>query len=118
MSRTKEREELFKIIFQMISGGAYIIPEEKEYIKKGYETIKEKKNEIEALVKNSIAKWNFKEIGDIEKALLFVAVYEIKFDNLSEKIVINEAVELAKRYGHQEASKFINGVLANLIKEK
>ena len=48
-------------------------------------------------------------------AILIYSVYELKFTDEENKIVINEAVELAKKYGQDESSGFINGVLARFI---
>ena len=54
------------------------------------------------------------ELGKIEKAVLRVAVYEMKFTSTDKAILINEALELVKDFGIEEATKFINGVLDSL----
>jgi len=56
----------------------------------------------------------FDELGKIEKAVLRVGFYEIKFTSTDKAIVINEALELMKDFGIEEAIKFINGVLDSL----
>ena len=50
-------------------------------------------------------------------ALLKLAIYEMLYKNVPYKVVINEVVELAKRYGEDASSSFINGVLATVVKE-
>ena len=51
-----------------------------------------------------------------ERALLRFAVYELKYTDMGKEIVVNEAVELAKKYGEEKSGEFINGVLALIIK--
>ena len=60
--------------------------------------------------------WKLGRIGKVELALLRMAVYEMRYDDETpEKVAINEAVELAKKYGADASSGFINGVLAKLV---
>ncbi|RXJ83903.1 transcription antitermination factor NusB [Arcobacter sp. CECT 8985] len=51
------------------------------------------------------------DLGNVEKSILRLAVYEILFENLDKPIIINEAIELSKRLASDSAPKFINGVL-------
>ena len=53
----------------------------------------------------------FEEIGDIEKAVLRVGVYEIKFTSTDKPIIINEAIEILKDFGIESGTKFVNGIL-------
>lgn len=60
--------------------------------------------------------WKTNRMGKAELTILRLALYEILFDeDVPEKVAINEAVELAKKYGGNEAPAFINGVLAKLV---
>lgn len=60
--------------------------------------------------------WKTKRIGKAELAILRLAIYEMKYDEeVPEKVAINEAVELAKRFGGKDSSAFINGILAKLV---
>ena len=60
--------------------------------------------------------WKIRRMGKAELALLRLAVYEMRYDQeIPEKVAINEAVELAKRYGGRDSSAFINGILAKLV---
>ncbi|MBN1468329.1 MAG: transcription antitermination factor NusB [Fusobacteriaceae bacterium] len=72
---------------------------------------------IDKYIEDSIEVWNFERVGSVERALLRYAVYEIKFSDIGVEIIINEAVELAKRYGEEKSSEFINGVLAKIAKK-
>ena len=59
--------------------------------------------------------WKISRMGKVELTVLRLAVYEMKFDeDIPEKVAINEAVELARKFGGDDAPAFINGVLAKL----
>ncbi|MDO4329247.1 MAG: transcription antitermination factor NusB [Lachnospiraceae bacterium] len=66
---------------------------------------------------NSVAEgWKTKRMGKVELTILRLAVFEMKYDEeIPEKVAINEAVELAKKFGGKDSSAFINGILAKLV---
>lgn len=66
---------------------------------------------------NQVAEgWKTKRIGKVELTILRLAIYEMKYDEeIPEKVAINEAVELAKKFGGKDSSGFINGILAKLV---
>lgn len=79
--------------------------------------INEHRDEIrELILKNSID-WALEKIYKIDFSILLTAIWEIKFGNTPMKVVIDEAVELAKEFGEEESPKFINGILAGVVKE-
>ena len=57
-------------------------------------------------------------ISKIDLAILKVAIFELGYTKVPYKVVINEAVELAKKYGDDSSKSFVNGVLASIVKEK
>ncbi len=60
--------------------------------------------------------WRFERMGKVERAILRLAYYEMKYaDSVPEKVAINEAVNLAKKFGGEESAGFVNGVLAKLV---
>ena len=63
-----------------------------------------------------IDSWKYDRVSKVNKTLLKLAIYEILYKKIDFKIVINEVVELAKRYSEVSAPSFINGVLANVVK--
>lgn len=71
----------------------------------------------EAITKNLKKEWQLNRISKIDAALLKLAIYEIQYKKVPFKVVINEVVELAKKYGEDQSPAFINGMLANIIKE-
>jgi N utilization substance protein B len=81
-----------------------------------YNKLVEKLPEIDSVLIARMKNWNIERIGLVEKSLLRLCAYEIMFESISEKIAINEAVELAKTYGGQQSGGFINGVLARIVK--
>ena len=91
---------------------------DKESIEKDIKSIKENINSItEKISKNLKDNWTIDRISKIDKALLILAIYEIQYKKIPFKVVINEVVKLAKKYGEDTSASFINGVLANVVKE-
>lgn len=75
--------------------------------------------EIDELIQKNLKKgWTLKRLGTAERNILRLAVYEMKFaeEKLSANIAINEAVNLAKRYGTDNSGKFVNGILDTVSK--
>ncbi len=61
--------------------------------------------------------WKLERMASTDRNILRVAVYEIKYlDDIPPGVTVNEAVELAKRYGDDESGKFVNGILGNIIR--
>lgn len=89
-----------------------------EYINDTIKGIETNKTEILALIeKNLKSDWKVERISKVDLSLLKLAIYEIKYKNLAYKIVINEVVELAKKYGEDQSKNFVNGILASIVKE-
>ena len=69
--------------------------------------------ELDKMLDEKIQGWNTGRIGKTELALLRLALYEMRYDDsISDAVAINEAVELAKKYGQEKSGEFVNGVLA------
>ena len=68
--------------------------------------------------KNLKEKWSIDRLSKVNVTILKLATYEIIYTKLPYKVVVNEAVEIAKKYGDDNSSAFINGVLANIIKQE
>jgi N utilization substance protein B len=71
---------------------------------------------IDTEVTSHLDKRGLDDIGSVEKSILRLATYEILFENLDKPIIINEAIELAKRLAGDNAPKFINGLLDKVNK--
>ena len=80
--------------------------------------ILEKLPEIDEALNEASKGWKTSRMGKVELSILRLAVYELRYDDdVPGKVAINEAVELAKKFGGNEAPAFINGVLGKLAKE-
>ena len=87
---------------------------DKEKITQKYVKILEKLVEIDEKIASVSKGWTLDRIGRVELAILRLATYEILFDDdVPASVAINEAVELAKKFGSEESYSFINGILAN-----
>ena len=74
--------------------------------------------EIEKKIKEHLkSDWKIERISKMDLSILKLAIYEIKYKELPFKVVINEAVELAKKYGEDSSKNFVNGILASIVKE-
>ena len=76
------------------------------------------KKRVKDIIKKNTKNWAYARIGVIERALLIVATYEFSFKNTPIEVVANEIVELAKEYGNEKSYEFVNGILANIEKNK
>ncbi len=133
MKRTETRELAFRLIYssevqkEMEQEQVELYLQENEikqkaeveYIYQVYNGIKEHKEEIEGLISNNLKeKWTMERISKINRAILKLAIFELIYTKLPYKVVINEAVELAKKYGDDSSKSFVNGILASIVKEK
>ena len=91
-------------------------PRTREYVKEIASGIKDNEEEIETIISNNLKQgWTIERISTIDLALLKLAIYEIRYKKVPYKIVINEVVEYAKKYGEENSGSFVNGVLASVI---
>jgi transcription antitermination protein NusB len=79
----------------------------------------DKTKELDAIIQPVAPEWPLDQIARIDRNVLRIGAYELLFGNdAPEKVVINEAVELAKSFGGDNSSKFINGVLGTVLRNK
>ncbi|MBR0385504.1 MAG: transcription antitermination factor NusB [Erysipelotrichaceae bacterium] len=78
------------------------------------ETINHLEELTELIKKNLVSTWDFDRLGFLERAILLMSAYEIKYTSTDKPIIINEAIEIAKQYCDEDAPKLINGVLDQL----
>lgn len=131
MNRSQVRELAFKLLYQIeiqkevnnedielfFENNQINSEEAKEYIEDIINGVaKESTDIIEEISKNLKQDWEVDRISKINLALLKLAIYEIKYKKLPYKVVINEVVELAKKYGEETSHSFINGILASVVK--
>ncbi len=133
MKRREQRECIFQLLFRVEFNRQEEMPEQADlylddirkeqtvqekdesYILEKYSRIAEELPKIDAMLDEATKGWKISRMGKVELTVLRLAVYEMKFDeDIPEKVAINEAVELARKFGGDDAPAFINGVLAKL----
>ena len=81
--------------------------------------IEKNKEEIDNLIAKYLKeKWSLDRIAKVNLSLIKIAIFEMLYKEIPYKVVINEVVELAKKYSDDTAPQFINGILASIVKEK
>lgn len=129
MSRRELRELIFKLLFRVEFNQKEELAQqeifffedeenqaEEEYsdqVKGKFRRIVEKLDEIDAMLNEKAKGWSTNRMGKVDLTILRLAVFEIKYDEeIPTGVAINEAVELAKKFGQDSSPAFINGVLA------
>ena len=131
-TRSEAREAAFTQIFQLSShreemdeARMYMLDEKPEceqnlgYITEVTEGVIEHEQEIIDTISRHLKEgWSFRRLSKAAKSILKLAVYEMKWDeDIPEGVAINEAVELAKRFGGENSGSIINGILGKLAKQ-
>ena len=74
---------------------------------------------LDSVIQQIAPEWPIEQMAPVDRNILRISAYEIIFDNSTPpKVAINEAVELAKLFGSDSSSRFINGVLGTLLAQK
>ena len=89
-----------------------------EFAKELYSGVKINLSSVDEVINSYLKEWNLSEIGNIERAILRLGTYEILHSELDDAVIINEAIELAKKLCNDTSPKFINGVLDAVMKNK
>lgn len=79
--------------------------------------IQKQTDEINKIIVDSAPTWPIDKINKIDLAILHLAIYELKNEDTPPKVVIDEAVELAKEFGSESSGPFVNGVLGTVFDE-
>lgn len=131
MNKSNLREEIFKLVYSLevqkedessqidlYLENSELSDKEKGKIKEEVCKIIDLKEDIENQIsKNLKSGWSMERISKVNISILRIAIYEMVYGKLPYKVVINEAVELAKKYGEEASASFINGVLASVVKD-
>jgi N utilization substance protein B len=92
-------------------------PEVREYTERLVRGVTEKLSLIDDVIERFAENWEIKRMACVDRNILRLGTYEMLFvDEIPMKVTINEAVELAKRYGEADSSKFVNGILDRIGK--
>ena len=129
MSRREMREQLFKLLFrvefnpreELAQQEAFFFEDEENSMAFGenaqisgkFNKIIEKLDGIDTALNEKVQGWNTGRMGKVDLTILRLAVYEIMYDeDIPTIVAINEAVEIAKKFGQDSSPSFVNGVLA------
>ena len=109
-----EMKEQFELYFEK---KAPMSEKDETYVSERVYDILSKLNEIDSDIEEASESWTVSRMSKIDLSIMRLAYYEMRFDeSVPLQVAINEAVELAKRYGGQEDATFINGVLGGIAR--
>ena len=131
LSRSEARQEAFKLIFGINQHADDVdflfenllnetpkAAESMPYIRDVVEGVLNHYDELSEIISRNLAPgWRIERISKTSRAILLLAVYEIRYvEDVPERVAVNEAVELAKKFDEPQAASFVNGVLAGVLK--
>ena len=133
MGRREMREHIFKLLFLREFNPSEEMPDQirmyfesleelapinEAYMQNKYEKILEHLDEIDGTLNLASSGWKVSRMSKVDVNILRLAVYEMKYDeDVPVKVAIDEAVELAKKFGGDDSSSFVNGILGKIAKE-
>lgn len=133
MSRRELRENIFKLLFLRGFRQEEEMPEQlalyfdemqeaqekdRRYIEEKLEKVTKRLQELDETINSVSSGWKTSRMSKVDLTILRLAVYEAKYDeDVPVKVAINEAVELAKKFGQDESASFINGILGAVARE-
>jgi transcription antitermination protein NusB len=128
MKRRTARERALQALFQIdvsntdpVSAIEHVLEGESgdDYLTRLVLGVVEQKDEIDQLIKGNLEKWSIDRLATVDRNLIRIAVFELKFNEneVPENVILDEAIEIAKIYGDDQSSRFINGVLSK-VKEQ
>ena len=128
MTRREAREQAFCLLFEQAAGGG----EMEEILQAAHEArdlvpnsfteslvfgVEENRDKIDGLIRENLRGWSIRRLSKVSLAVLRLAIYEMLYEPaIPSSVSINEAVELAKTYGGQGDSAYVNGVLSSVNK--
>ena len=133
MGRHEQREQIFMLLFRVefhspedMPGQVKLFLENSEagfqekdaaYIEAKEKAVRENKAEIDRIIDENTEGWDTSRMGKVELTVLRLAVYEMLFDDdIPAGVAINEAVEIAKKFGQENSGSFVNAILGKIVK--
>lgn len=131
MTRSEIREQAFILVFEKIFNPEQTVDEMKEisqecelfeldsFAEKLINAVIDNTEKIDETISSCLRGWKIGRLPKVDLAILRLAVAEIMyFDDIPDKVSVNEAVELAKKYSEEKSPSFINGVLGSVVRGK
>ncbi|QBK26091.1 transcription antitermination factor NusB [Ureibacillus thermophilus] len=128
MKRHEIREKALQVLFQLDNTDltleeaiSHIFEEDQElnpFFKTLVYGVAKNLEEIDERLKQKLENWSLYRLPKIERTILRMALYELKYmEETPPAVVLDEAIELAKTYGDEKSSKFVNGVLSKFVEQ-
>lgn len=134
MGRREQRESIFQLLFMTefndgeamneqqtlyLEGIEDLKERDRQYIQEKFQKINENLSLLDKRLNETSKGWKTTRMNKVDLTILRLAFYEVLFDeDVPQGVAINEAVELAKKFGGNDSSSFVNGVLARLVKQQ
>lgn len=134
LTRREIREQLYRLVFQLefykgeereeqaklsLEDLQEVTEKDKEELLEKFRGVSAHVEEIDRLINEKAKGWSVSRLPKADLTVLRLAVYEIIYDeNVPDGVAVNEAVELAKQYGGDKSTGYINGVLAAIVRER
>jgi len=117
LSALYRREHVDTPLHEMLED---VVPgDQRDYIESVFHGVGERRQEIDRMIGERTVGWRFERLALIDRNILRLGVYELLyFDEVPPEVAIDEAVELAKKYGTEQARSFVNGILDRIWKER
>ncbi len=121
MKRRRAREFIVKVLFQKdfvnhVEESHHV---QDPYVLEVLRGIEAHQDEIDRRIEERLQGWRLQRLHAVDRNVLRLAIYELLYrDDVPPEVVIDEAVELAKKYGTEKSSAFVNGVLDRILKER
>ena len=133
MGRHEQREQVFMLLFRVEFHDSADMPDQMrlffedneavssrkdaDYIQARCQSVRERLPEIDKLINDNTEGWDTARMGKVELTVLRLAVFEMRFDDdIPMGVAIDEAVEIAKKYGQENSGAFVNAILAKIVK--
>lgn len=129
MKRRTAREKAVQCLFQIdmaevkLEDAVELVMEDSEedaqYMRYLVENTLKNLNEIDAEIKKYLRGWQLERIANVDRAILRLAFFEIMFEKeIPDKVVLNEAIEIAKLFSDEQSHRYINGVLSSFLQSR
>ncbi len=130
LTRSELRERIMTIIYQI---DFYIknkidydinevikenIEIDNEFVKKMVHGVMDHQEEIDSIANDKLSDWTIDRLDAMGEAILRMAIYELKYEDTPDLVVINEAIELSKKYSDDNVRKMINAVLDKIVNDE
>ncbi len=117
MNRRLLRETIIKLIYQDIIGGDFITEDYSSEVLKQFNLVRDEYTNLDTIIQENLTSWSIDRLNYVDLAIIRYSVFELKHLNIPFEIVVNEALEITKKYSNLDddsARKFNNRLLQNI----